>query len=205
MHEFVNYVVQLVGNMWYIWIFIMMVLESSLIPFPSEIAMIPAWYLSCTWELNFYISLFVWTFWAIIWATINYIIAFKLWEKLTLSFIRKFWKYFLINEKHYRKAENYFLKHWNITIFSARFIPGIRQIISLPAWSFEMNYRKFFFYTMIWAWIWNFILMVIGYIAWKNKDLIKQYTNSALFYSIIFLIIIISIYIYYNNKKRIKD
>jgi membrane protein DedA with SNARE-associated domain len=161
MHNIIIYIVSIAEQLWYTGIFFMMVLESSFIPFPSEVAMIPAWFLAFKWEMNFLLALLVWTFWAIIWATINYFIAYKLWEKIILKLIKKYWKYFLIKEEHYKKSENYFLKHWSITIFLARFIPAIRQLISLPAGAFQMNYKKFFIYTWIWALIWNLILMVI--------------------------------------------
>ncbi len=200
MHELALYIVKLAENLGYTGIFIMMVIESSFIPFPSELAMIPAWYLASIWKMNFSLALLIWTFWAIVWATINYILAYKLWEKIILKLIKKYGKYFLIKEKHYKQAENYFLKHWSITIFLARFIPAIRQIISLPAGAFQMNYKKFFIYTWIWAWIWNLILMLIWYIAWKNQELIKQYSHQALIWILIFWIIILIIYIYYNKK-----
>jgi len=204
MHEFINYIVNIADQLWYFWIFIMMVLESSFIPFPSEVAMIPAWYLASIWKMNFFLALFYWTFWAIVWATINYYIAFKLWEKIILKLIKKYGKYFLIKEEHYKKAENYFLNHWPITIFLARFIPAIRQIISLPAWAFEMNYRKFFIYTILWAWIWNFILMIIWYVAWKNQDLIKQYSNKALILALLFVLIIWTVYYFIQKSKKNK-
>jgi len=204
MHEFVNYIVNTIGDLWYLWIFLMMVIESSFIPFPSEVAMIPAWFLAFKWEMSFWLALLVWTFWAIIWATINYFIAYKLWEKVILKLIKNYWKYFLIKEEHYKKSENYFLKHWNITIFLARFIPAIRQLISLPAWAFQMNYKKFFVYTWIWAFLWNLILMSIWYLAGQNQELIKQYSHQALIGIFIFSIIIIVIYIQKNKKTTTK-
>jgi len=204
MHELAMYIVNIAENLWYLWIFIMMVVESSFIPFPSELAMIPAWYLASIWKMDFWLALFIGTFWAIIWATINYIIAFKLWEKVILKLIKKYWKYFFIKEEHYKKSEDFFIKHWSITIFLARFIPAVRQLISLPAWAFQMNYRKFFIYTWIWAGIWNLILMTIGYIAGENQELIKQYSNQALIWILIFSLVIITIYLLKNKKTTQK-
>ncbi len=202
MSDFVNFIVDFANNLGYLWIFIMMVIESSFIPFPSEIAMIPAWYLASIWKMDFFMALLVWTFGAIVWATINYYIAFKLSESVILKLIRNYWKYFFISEDHYKKAENYFLKHWSITVFTARFIPAVRQLISLPAWAFEMNYKKFFIYTFIWAWIWNFVLMWIWYIAGQNRDLIHKYSSFAIIWAIIFILIIICIYYFVNKKKK---
>jgi len=201
MQEIINLIVEAVNWLWYTWIFIMMVLESSFIPFPSEVAMIPAWYLASTWDMNFSIALLVWTFWALIWATINYILWFYLWEKVILKLIKKYWKFFLIKEKHFKKTEKYFQKHWGITTFLARFISVVRQLISLPAWIFKMNFTKFFIYTWFWAWLWNLILMSIWYIAWENKELIEKYSNEILILTIIFVVVVWVIYYYKNERK----
>ncbi len=199
MHEIIQAIVNFAESLGYTWIFIMMVLESSFFPFPSEVAMIPAWYLASTWKMDFTIALLIWTFWALVWATINYAIWYFLWEKVVLKLVHKYWKYFLISEKSYKKAENYFLNHWSITTFLARFITVVRQLISLPAWVFEMNFAKFFFYTGLWAGLWNLMLMIIGYIAWENSELIAKYSKELLFWGIIFVVIIWLIY--YNIQK----
>jgi len=200
MHEFINYIVEIANNMWYSWIFFMMVLESSFIPFPSEVAMIPAWYLASIWKMDFLLAFIAWTAWALVWATINYVLAYKLWEKRILKLIDKYWKYFFIKKEHYKKAEDYFLKHWIITVFLARFITVIRQLISLPAWAFKVNFRKFFIYTGIWAWIWNLALMMIWYIAWENRELINKYSKELFIAGILFIIIVWLVYYLYNNK-----
>lgn len=202
MYEIINYIVWIVSDLGYIGIFIMMVLESSFFPFPSEVAMIPAWYLSSTWEMNFAIALIVWTFWALVWATLNYLIWYYLWAKTIHTLIEKYWKYVLITKNHYKTTEIYFEKHWSITTFLARFITVVRQLISLPAWVFKMNFAKFFFYTGLWAWLWNLTLMTIWYLAWENQAIIKEYSLEILFWSVLFVIIIANIYYYLNVKKN---
>jgi membrane protein DedA with SNARE-associated domain len=183
----------------------MMVLESSFIPFPSEVAMIPAWYLSSIWKMNFLFAFISWTVWALVWATINYILAYNLWEKNIIALINRYWKYFFIKEVHYKKAKQYFLKHWIITIFLARFITVVRQLISLPAWAFKINFKKFFIFTWIWAWLWNLWLMLIGYIAWENKELIEKYSKELLFLGIFVIIFISFFYYLIKNKKKKKN
>ena len=200
MHEIIHYIVSIANQLGYTWIFIMMVLESSFFPFPSEVAMIPAGYLASTWEMNFSLALLIWTFWALVWATINYILWYYLWEKVIRKLIHKYWKYVFIKEEHYIKAEKYFLNHWIITIFLARFITVIRQLISLPAWVFKINFVKFFFYTGLWASLWNLALMTIWYIAWENKELISKYSMELLFGGIFFILFIWFSY-YYIRKK----
>lgn len=203
MHEIINYIVQLVSDLGYTWILIMMILESSFFPFPSEVAMVPAWYLASTWEMNFWFALLVWTTWALIWATINYLLWFYLGRKIITNLIHKYWKYFFIKDEHYKKSEDYFLKHGSITTFLARFITVIRQLISLPAWVFEMNFAKFFFYTGLWAWLWNLFLMIFGYIMWKNIETLKEYSLEILWSTFLLVFIIWLIY-YYINKKKTK-
>jgi len=206
MHDIISYIVNIADQLWYTWIFIMMVLESSFFPFPSEVAMIPAWYLAATDQMNFWVALLVWTFWALVGATINYVLWFYLWEKVIKKIIHKFWKYVFIKEEHYEKSEKYFLNHWMITIFLARFITVVRQLISLPAWVFRINFVKFFIYTWLWAWLWNLALMTIWYIAWENKAMIAKYSMELLF-GWIFIIVFIWWAYYFIRKKYycIKD
>lgn len=205
MHEIINTIVSFAENLWYTGIFFMMVLESSFFPFPSEVAMVPAWYLSSIGKMSFPIALAVGTVWALVWATINYAIWFFLWEKVVVKLIHKYGKFFLISEASYKKAENYFLEHGAITTFLARFITVVRQLISLPAWVFEMNFAKFFFYTGLWAGLWNLFLMIIWYIAGENQELIAKYSKELLIGWIIFVILVGGMYYLYNKKKKWKS
>ena len=202
MHEIITIIVNFASDLWYIGIFIMMVLESSFFPFPSEVAMIPAWYLASTWVMDFWLALLIWTFWALVWATINYTLWFYLWDKVIHKLIKKYWKYVLITTNHYNATERYFESHWNITTFLARFITIVRQLISLPAWVFKMNFAKFFFYTGLWAWMWNLILMSVWYIAWENKLLIQEYSLEILIFIIFIILVAANIYYYLHTKKN---
>lgn len=181
----------------------MMILESSFFPFPSEVAMIPAWYLASMWKMNFFVAIIVWTIWALLWAIINYILWYFLWKKIIKHIINKYWKYIFLKIEHYKKAEKYFKKHWIITTFLARFITVIRQLISLPAWVFKMNVWAFLFYTWLWAWLWNLALMTIWYIAWENSSLIEKYSKELLVWWIVFIVVIWITY-YFNHRKKSK-
>lgn len=204
MHEIINTIVNFASELGYSGIFIMMVLESSFFPFPSEVAMIPAWYLASIWKMDFTTALIVWTFWAMVWATINYILWYYLWSKVIHKLVKKYWKYVLITKNHYKETEKYFQKHWSITTFLARFITVVRQLISIPAGVFKMNYTKFFIYTLLWAWAWNFILMFIWYKAWQNQELIKQYSLEILIWAVIFVLLTANIYYYLHRRKNDK-
>lgn len=204
MHELINTFINFASQLGYTGIFIMMLLEWTIFPMPSELVMIPAWYLASTWQIDFSIALLVWTFWAVVWATINYILWFYLWNKAIHKLINKYWKYVLVTKEHYNSAEKYCERHWSITTFLARFIPILRHLISIPAWVFKMDFTKFFLYTWIWAWIWNVVLMSIWYIAWENKDLIAKYSHEILIVATLVIIVIANIYYYLNKKKYAK-
>lgn len=201
MHQIVDFIVNLIWNMWYVWIYIMMTIESSFIPFPSEVAMIPAWYLASIWKMNFLLAFIAWTIWAMTGSLINYILWYYIWWPIIKTLVHKYWKYIFLKESHYLQAEIYFQKHGSITTLLGRFIPAVRQLISIPAGIFKMSLTKFLFYTFIWASIWNLILMTIWYIAWENKDLIAKYSKESLIWVVI-LIFVISIFYFYINKKR---
>lgn len=197
--EIATFVVEKVGDFWYAWIFIMMTIESSFIPFPSEIAMIPAGYLSSLGQMNIYLAFLAWTLWALCWSIINYFLWKKLGWPVIRTIVHKYGKYIFLNANHYDQAEIFFQKHGSITTFNGRFIPAVRQLISIPAWVFNMNFTKFIIYTGVWAWIWNIILLTIWYIAGENKELIAEYSQEALIWTII-LIILVSIIYYFTNK-----
>ena len=200
MHDIVTFIINTVWDWGYFGIFIMMMIESSFFPFPSEVAMIPAWFLSASGEMDFIIAFVVGTLWAMTGASMNYILWEHLWAKVIKKLIKKYGKYIFISKKHYSQAEKYFEKHWPVTTFIARFIPAIRQLISIPAGVFKMNFRKFLLYTWVGAGSWNLILMTIGYIAGENRELIKQYSTTALVFAIFFVILVGIIY-YFIDKK----
>jgi membrane protein DedA with SNARE-associated domain len=204
LQSIIEFIVSIVWDMWYIGIFIMMTLESSFFPFPSEVAMIPAGYLVSTWKMSLVWVFIMWTAWALLGSSINYFLGYYLWEKVIKSLINKYWKYLFVSIEHYEKAENYFKKHWSITTFVGRLITVIRQYISLPAGVFKMNFIKFIIYTALGAGIWNVILITIWYIAWENKELIAEYSKEVSIWLIIFIILIVLIYIFIQKKKNAK-
>lgn len=206
MHHIVDIIVGLVEWMGYIGIFIMMMIESSFIPFPSEVAMIPAGWLVAQWKMSLLLVFVAGTLWALVWASINYFGGKYLGRPVVRSLIHKYGKYILLNEKHYEKSEQYFADHGAITTLVGRFIPAVRQLISIPAGIFHMEYKKFLIYTAIGAGTWNAILIAIGYIAWKNEDLIKKLTSEVFLGILLILGIIIFLYIQYvkRNAKKLR-
>ena len=212
--DLINAISSFMLDLWYLWIFLMMVLESSFFPFPSEVAMIPAGYWVWKWVMNFWLVFIVWTSWAFVWATINYFIAYLLWEKVILKLIKKYWKYFLISEESYSKTKKYFIENGSLATFTWRLVPVVRQLISVPAWIFKMDFNKFLIFTFIWAWIWNRILitiwLIIWWTIWDVSDVAKildrpdvaDYLTKFTYWWLSFVIIIILTYFFVKKKRK---
>jgi membrane protein DedA with SNARE-associated domain len=133
------------------------------------------------WEMSFLLALLAGTAGAWLWATINYILGYYLGGPVIKTLIHKYGKYIFLNESHYLQAEKFFQEKWAITTFVGRFIPAVRQLISIPAWVFRMNFAVFSLWTILGAWLWNVILLAIGYYASDKQDVILLYFKEIVF------------------------
>ncbi|EAI7252128.1 DedA family protein [Campylobacter lari] len=197
--DIIDFLLTLAKDWGYWGIIFLMFVESSFFPFPSEVVMIPAGYLAHQNELNFWLCLLCGTFGALLGALLNYYLCYFLGREVLL----KICKYFGVNEAKFAQFEAFFNKHGEISTFSGRLIPGLRQYISLPAGLARMNLKKFIFYTSLGAGIWCLILLILGYVLGKNEDLIKEYLHFAIITCIVFATIIVAIYIYIQKRKKI--
>ena len=186
LHDIVNFVVDTVGSLGYIGIFIMMFLESSFFPFPSEVVMVPAGYLAYKGEMNIYLAIFAGIAGSLTGALFNYFLAVKFGRK----FLVKYGKYFFIKEETISKMEEFFKSHGHISTFSGRLIPAVRQYISFPAGLARMNLLTFSIYTTLGAAIWVIILTLLGYYIGDNEDLVKEYLRYIIVVILISLVII---------------
>ncbi|EMS7183684.1 DedA family protein [Campylobacter lari] len=197
--DIIDFLLTLAKDWGYWGIIFLMFVESSFFPFPSEVVMIPAGYLAHQNELNFWLCLLCGTFGALLGALLNYYLCYFLGREVLL----KICKYFGVNEAKFAQFEAFFNKHGEISTFSGRLIPGLRQYISLPAGLARMNLKKFIFYTSLGAGIWCLILLILGYVLGKNEDLIKEYLHFVIITCIVFATIIVAIYIYIQKRKKI--
>ncbi|CAG9959618.1 DedA family protein [Campylobacter lari] len=197
--DIIDFLLALAKDWGYWGIIFLMFVESSFFPFPSEVVMIPAGYLAHQNELNFWLCLLCGTFGALLGALLNYYLCYFLGREVLL----KICKYFGVNEAKFAQFEAFFNKHGEISTFSGRLIPGLRQYISLPAGLARMNLKKFIFYTSLGAGIWCLILLILGYVLGKNEDLIKEYLHFVIITCIIFATMIVAIYIYIQKRKKI--
>ena len=164
--DFINFIVQTVGEWGYAGIFLMMLLESSFFPFPSEVAMIPAGYLAHQGQMSLVLAWCAGTAGSLAGAVFNYYLCYFFGRELVL----KYGKYVGITKVKMRKFEAFFKRHGEISTFNCRLIPGIRQYISLPAGLAKMNLFKFSLYTTLGAGIWVAILLAVGWYLGKNYD-----------------------------------
>ncbi len=193
----INFIVETVSSLGYAGIFIMMFLESSFFPFPSEVVMIPAGYLAYKGEMNIYLVVLFGILGSLAGALFNYYFAIKLGR----VFLMKYGKYILISEETIERMEEFFKKHGHISTFSGRLIPVVRQYISLPAGLARMNLFVFSLYTSLGAGIWVIILTLLGYFLGGNEDLIKEYLHTIIIV-ILILLAILAFWYYKKNKNK---
>jgi len=190
MHEIINFLVETIGSLGYAGIFLLMFLESSFFPFPSEVVMIPAGYLAFKGEMNIYLAILWGALGSLAGALFNYYLAITIGRKAIL----KFGRYFFMDEMKLRKVEHYFKDHGHISTFSGRLIPGVRQYISLPAGLGRMNVFVFSLYTTLGAAIWVAILAYLGYFLGEKEELIKEYLHIIMAITIISVIVLVGVY-----------
>ncbi len=195
-HEIIESIVSLVDGMGYIGIFIMMFLESSFFPFPSEVAMIPAGYLASQGKMNLFLAIFTGILGSLAGALFNYFLAIK----FSRGFLLKYGKYFFISEELIDKSEKFFQEHGHISTFTGRLIPGIRQIISFPAGLAKMDLKLFSFYTVLGAGIWVIILALVGYFFGAHQEVAKEHLKEITIITLGLLGVLIFWYVRKNRK-----
>ena len=198
MHEIADIIVGLVKDFGYLGIFIMMFLESTFFPFPSEVAMIPAGVLAAKSEMSLTLAILIGTAGSLTGALFNYFLARKYGRKGVL----KFGKYFFFTEEKLEKMERFFVKHGSFSTFVARLIPGVRQLVSLPAGLSKMPLAKFSLHTTLGAGIWVTVLVMLGYILGQNDALIKEYLHQIVIGTLVLIALATFVYIFIQKKMK---
>ena len=200
------------NNMNYLSITLLMTVESSFIPFPSEIVIPPAAYVAGkegstlhatdSYPINVLLIVLFGTIGAMLGAIINYLLAMWLGRPIIYAFAdSKVGHLCLLSSEKVKKAEDYFNDHGKVSTFVGRLIPGIRQLISIPAGLSKMNFGQFLLYTFLGAGIWNIVLALLGYIAHGQMDLIHAYSHEL---SIAIMALLAVAVIYFIAKAIIK-
>ncbi|OIO81819.1 hypothetical protein AUJ84_00275 [Candidatus Pacearchaeota archaeon CG1_02_32_132] len=196
--SFVESILSLISALGYYGIFLGMTIESSFFPFPSEIIMIPAGILIQRGEMSFLLVLLAGLLGSLVGALINYYLALYLGRKVVNKLVSRYGNFILLNKEQLEKADIYFNKHGEITTFIGRLIPGIRQLISIPAGFTKMKMSKFLTFTVLGTGIWSLILIMIGILFGENYLLIERNIKLIL---VIVSIVIIAAYIILKRKK----
>ena len=186
----------------------LMAVESSFIPFPSEVVIPPAAFVAgqpdsvlCAtgnYLVDVLIIVLFGTLGAMIGAVINYGLSVWLGRIVIYKFAdSKLGHMCLLSSEKIQRAEEYFREKGNVSTFIGRFIPGIRQLISIPAGLSRMNFGAFLWWTFLGAFIWNCVLAAIGYVAAGQMDLIKEYSHEL---SVAILVLLGAVILYYAIK-----
>ena len=199
MHELINWLVMTIGALGYPGIFILMAMESSVIPLPSELVMPPAGYLAQQGQMHMAVAILCGTTGSLVGAYANYLAAHYLGRPLIL----KYGKYVWITEEKFAKVETFFKNHGEISTFIGRLLPVVRHLISLPAGLAGMSRVKFSLYTVAGAGIWVTVLTYIGYFIGAERELIMQYSHQAVIGAVTLSVVIIAVYVWNHRRKKL--
>ena len=195
------------GTIWFL-----MLLESTVIPVPSELVVTPAAFNAAEGELNVWLIILFATIGADCGATINYIAGYYLGRPLIYSFANSRWgKMCLLNQKKVEQAEKYFDDHGAVATITGRLIPGIRHLISIPAGLARMNFWRFLLYTTLGAGAWNCILAGLGWYlhTFVTRDelnvKIEEYSEYIKYAIILLVILAVVFFLAKNAYKRTKN
>jgi len=196
LHDFIAWILVTVHDWGYTGIFIMMALESTVLPVPSELVLIPAGYLAHQGQMSLGLIILTSTVGCVLGASINY--AFALW--VGRPFLERWGRYFFVRPELLHKTDAFFAKHGAVSTFTGRLVPGIRHLISLPAGLTRMSLGRFIFYTSMGAGLWSIVLTVFGYFLGGNQALIKEYQHYITAGVIAFVVVVIAGYFWWQQR-----
>lgn len=184
-----TWLTNLVYNMGYLGIVVGMAIESTFIPLPSEVVLIPAGILWFGGKMNPLLIVLS----SVLGTCIGAYFTYFLGEKLGRAFLEKHGKFFFLNKNKLDKIQLFFNRYGSMSIFFGRLILGIRHYISFPAGFAKMNKWKFILFTALGSALWSLVLIVLGYFLGERMTLIKNY----IFYitlGILLIILIVALY-----------
>ncbi|SMF95779.1 membrane protein DedA, SNARE-associated domain [Methylomagnum ishizawai] len=200
MHELINWLVETIGTLGYPGIFLLMAMESSIFPIPSEVVMPPAGYLAQQGKMDMTLVILCGTLGSLAGAYANYFVARWLGRPLVIKYGRYVW----ITEQHFDRVESFFLRHGEISTFIGRLLPVIRHLISIPAGIARMDHLRFSLYTTVGAGLWVSILSWIGYFIGAERELIVRYSHQAVLGAVGFSAVLVAVYVVLHRRKLAK-
>jgi membrane protein DedA with SNARE-associated domain len=193
-----EFLISFIEHIGYSGIFIGMFLESTFIPIPSELVIIPAGMAASKGLMNVYIVLSIGILGNILGATFSYYLA----ASIGRGILFRIGKYFFIKPASIIKIEEFFKKHGAISVFVSRLLPGFRHFISLPAGIAKMNIKKFFIYTTLGSSIWTSVLVAVGFYIGENQKLIEENLHKIITLMLVVCFVISCVYIFLKPTRK---
>ncbi|AEH44492.1 SNARE associated Golgi protein-like protein [Thermodesulfatator indicus DSM 15286] len=201
LEKIVSFILQTTSQLGYPGIILLMALESSFFPFPSEVIIPPAAYLAAKGEFNIWLVIASGILGSLLGAWFNYFLAMRLGRPALQLLILRYGKFFFLPPDTLLRMEKFFAEHGHISTFVGRLIPGVRQYISLPAGLGRMNLALFSFYTGLGAGIWVCILAAAGYLIGANEALLKEWLHRSSAFLILFSVMLVTLYVYFKRRR----
>ena len=198
LHTLIHWLLETIGSMGYPGIFLLMAMESSIIPVPGELVMPPAGYLIHQGRMDWLPAILAGAFGSLAGAYANYYAAHYLGRPLIL----KYGRYVLIPPDKFQRVEAFFLQHGEISTFIGRLLPVIRHLISIPAGVAGMNHLRFSLYTLLGAGLWCSILTWIGYAIGQNQELVVAWSHRALLWVVLASCCLVTWYIWRHRRRQ---
>lgn len=196
-----SFIIQVIEAGGYGGIFLLMGLESALIPIPSEVTMTFAGYLASIGKLNLYGIIIVGGVANLAGSLVAYGLGYWGGEGLVKNLIRKYGKWLLISEHEYEKSEKWFKKYGDKVVFFSRVLPIIRTFISLPAGVYRMPLWPFIWLTLVGSLIWSAFLTYVGFVLGKNWHALEPYYRKFEYVIVAVVVIVVGHYLYHKIKK----
>jgi membrane protein DedA with SNARE-associated domain len=203
--QLVHWLVDTIDQLGYPGIVLLMAIESSVLPLPSELVMPPAGYLAAQGQMSAWLVVLAGTAGSVLGALANYALAVWLGRPL----LHRYGKYFFVPQARLAQAETFFQRHGDVATFTGRLLPGLRHLISLPAGLAAMPMRRFVGYTALGAGLWCSVLTGIGWYLGKSAQsmtpaVIAQYSRKATMYLIPLVLLAVLIHLWRGRGKVVE-
>ncbi|HXZ84709.1 MAG TPA: DedA family protein [Myxococcota bacterium] len=193
-----DWIIATVDHWGYAGIVIMMAVESTILPFPSEAALIPAGYLASQSKMDPVLAAICGALGSLVGATLNYTVSMWLGRPV----MERIGRYVGVTHERLDAADRYFATHGEITTFVGRLIPGIRHLISIPAGVAQMNFPRFALYTTLGAGMWATVLVTLGYLAGQSEALWRPMLHKATLWLFGGVCILVAVYVWRHRRRK---